>query len=290
MAQSRFIGERMNTTIEHSQDIILDDWSFEDQPVETSINPRDLWLENCQKRIKFCGYLQIREHPESGTTSNQIFLCNEPDCHFCGPQIRQEMTQALRQSIKNNGGSLRRVVVKTNKERSQIVRKYGGKQKTSTSVNDVMLEDGTITTEIEILIATNDEIGELLTDFDEGFIERWTQKSFGRAKSGTLHKLSRESKPAIENEPEDGPSKPIRCETWTVDCKNKEVLDMVEQDSITLTKHLNPKTFTELEQALIERRTARKQLLEKKEIVILDIEIYYLTVKKSHIKWQDGPD
>jgi hypothetical protein len=262
------------------------------EPVETTVDPRDLWLESCQKRIGYCGYLQIQEHPESGTTSNRIFLCGEPDCHYCGPKTRREMTQALRQSIQANGGSLRRVIVKTAKERAQIVRKYGGKQKVSASVNDILLEDGTVTTEIEILIATDDEIGEPFADFDESFIERWAQKSFSRAKSGMLHKLDKEVKPAIENKTEDifDPSEAIKCESWTVDCRDENILEQVEQDSLNLTKHLNPQSFIELKQAMIERRTVRKRLLEKRNIVILDIEIYYLTVRKSRIKWKNQPN
>lgn len=259
---------------------------------ETEHEKRSRWEERRLQNIKNCGYLKQVEDPCSGSIKIRQFYCEEPECKFCGPRMREEMYKSLSTQIRQ-GESLRIVKLvgdleEIKQQRAKLIRKYGGKNNCFSTGNDVLTEDG-FCHEIEMVIKTGDEIGEAYTEVSFDDIERWVQKSYVIKKSGNLHRKEESNPPKEkkEKEPEDesNPKRRVQREEWIINSKNKRELQDIEDQVIKNTSHLQPTGFRELEKAMKERRIERKRLLEQNGFVILDHVTTFITIRLNDIKW-----
>lgn len=236
------------------------------------------WQEKrIENREKCYSVVRFKENPRKGKTTPEIRQCDEPDCAIHGPLMRKEMKDAL-----NRFDNLRIVKVNTSEERAKIMRKYG-KEKCSAFVNDTLSEKG-LRIEIEMLISTDDPIGEPYTKVKEEDIERWVQKSFKHSKSGNLHKLHPTApKPKREIDPSE-PVETIVVEEVQAQCslnKAKQIATEVDRQ----TRCFNPQTFEELKEALKKRKELLENLLQQEGIVILTHERVYFTIRMSEVDW-----
>lgn len=247
-----------------------------------------MWQERRETSIKCCGCLYMKESATNGIGGIHQHFCGDPDCPHCGPKIREEMRLALEDKLKEKSFRLVKLTGddKTlKKERAKLVRKYGGKDKVSVFCNEVMTENGLQNT-LEILIDTDDEIGEEYNQIQTEDIAKWSQKTFTFKKSGNLHKSKDVGLAGSNEDNDEEPSEPIQCQKWIVDTNDEKLLRSIEIEVVKKTPHLNPKIFNELHNAMIERRRIRKELYEQNNIVILSLDSTYTTVKMSQVNWQ----
>jgi hypothetical protein len=279
------------------EEAILFDISEPPEVVELKDALRDIWSSKKELRIKYCGYQQTRENPKTGRIYIDVHLCNEPACKYCGPRIREEMRLCLEKHLEDT--SLRKVVLEGSSEeqkrqRAHLMRKYS-KEKASVFVSESFSEEEEEwIIQTELLIKTEDEIGEPLSEIKTEDLERWSSKAFNQKKSGYLH-LSEKPQPVIKREEEDlmddlkDPSSRIEIEKWLLSTKDKELLFKIEKEVLQETSLLLPQQPDDLDYCLSLRRELRKAKYKEKEIVILDVETSYITVRTSQIDWSLPP-
>ncbi len=281
----------MTDMLNHNEQSILFEcdaalWDLDEQPVED--NGHDYWLHKRQTDIKYCGWIKIRERPENGQVSFTFVSCNEPDCPNCGPKIRAEMTKHLSAILTER--PLRKItltgtVEEQKQQRAKIVRKYG-KNLTSAFPSDILTETG-LKLETEMLIDTQDEIGEAYTALSDDDIVRWSQKSFQAKKSGALHKLKSLSSPAGEVNELDV-TNICHYEEWQTDTSDMKLLKEIEKEVLRETSYLKPMSVWEVERALEIRRKVRKARYELKGIVILSNKPLKRIINVDKIDWSFG--
>lgn len=253
----------------------------------------DEWRGKRDTDIFWCMKCSTREVYEDGTVEITNKPCNEPDCPTCGPRIRKLMKEVLTCKLEQN--PLRKITLtgdieKQKKERARIIRKYG-KKKVSVFVTDILTDEG-IGLETEILIDTSDEIGIEYVTLTDDDVYKWSQKAFNGKKSGNLHK-DRIIIPGIDPDPVepkkpeiiDEPVETIEICILKTDCEDKEIIEELEEKVLEETKHLDPKTFDELRQALIARRQMRQRVYEDNQIVILSNRCSKVTAIMSRVEW-----
>jgi len=253
----------------------------------------DEWHQKRTTDIFWCMKCSTREVYEDGTVSIINKPCNEPDCPTCGPRIRKQMKEVLTHKLLQT--SFRKITLtgdieQQKKERARIIRKYG-KNRVSVFVTDILSEQG-IGLETEILIDTEDEIGDEYVRLTDDDIYKWAQKSYNGKKSGNLHKPVSFSGGIDVDRPE--PKQPeiiaermedIEIQVLKTDCEDKEIIEKLEKKVIEETKYLNPQSFIELRQALVARREVRLRVYKENEIVILGNRCSKVTARMSLVKW-----
>ncbi len=261
-------------------------WDLDEKPVED--NGHDYWLHKRKTDIKYCGWIKIRERPENGQVSFTFVSCNEPDCPNCGPKIRAEMTKHLQEILDDR--PLRKItltgcVEDQKQQRAKIVRKYG-KNFYSAFANDILTDAG-LKLETEMLIDTQDEIGEEYTTLFDDDIMRWSQKSFQAKKSGSLHKQKSPSSPAGEANELDA-ANIVHYEEWQTDTSDMKLLKEIEKEVLRETSYLKPMSVWEVERALEIRRKVRKARYELRGIVILSNKPLKRIINVEKIDWSFG--
>lgn len=258
------------------------DWDDEAN-VDRTDGCYEAWKAKREADIKHCMMVHRCENPRTGRSTFYSKLCGEPGCSICGPQIREEMYKAL----SKHNGSLRLVKLAGNdikQERAKIARRYG-KNNISVFANDVLTERG-LATELEILIKTDDEVGDVYDEVKWEDVERWSQKSYYCKKSGNLHKTTKtvvcmgESNDPLED------AEQVKCEEWVLDTRDEKKLEEIEMEVLKETQDLDPQTFDELEAALKVRREVWKRKLKEKKIVILSNTTKYITVRMIEVDWK----
>jgi hypothetical protein len=279
----------MTDVMQHNGDsILIEDFDWDDPAnVDYTLPGYDEWKQKRQSDTRYCMHQRRRENPKNGRSILFHQPCGEPDCPNCGPRIREEMHQALSKHLEEM--PLRRLTLTSGnlkglkEQRAKILRKYG-KDNVSVFANDILTDKG-LDTELEILIKTEDDIGEAYTQVEWEDIERWSLKSFNTKKSGKLHKLTGSASVAPADPPDITDCEKIALQEWIFDTYDDRKLKEIELEVLEETSDLNPQTFNELEVALEVRRAAWKRKLAEKEIVILGNELYYMYIKESDIDW-----
>ncbi len=261
-------------------------WDVDEQPVED--NGHDYWLHKTSVDIKYCGFFKSRENPLTGVNSFSPLNCNEADCLRCGPRIRKEMTKHLSAILDDR--PLRKIILtgtvaEQKKERARLTRKYT-KDGIFSSPNDI-LNDAGLSLEIEVLIDTNDEIGEEYKTLSDDDIMRWSQKSFQAKKSGSLHKQKSPSSPAGEANELDA-ANIVHYEEWQTNTSDVKLLKEIEKEVLRETSYLKPMSVWEVERALEIRRRVRKARYELKGIVILSNKPLKRIINVNKIDWSFG--
>ncbi len=254
---------------------------------------RGEWEGKQTTNIFWCMKVSTREVYENGTVKITNKTCNEPDCPTCGPRIRKEIKEALARHLEQS--PLRKITLtgdmqEQKKERARIIRKYG-KSKVSIFVTDILSDQG-IGLETEILINTDDEIGDEYVTLTDDDVYKWAGKSINSKKSGDLHKKNVYAKGIDDNLPDPKPleiiterMEDVEIQVLKTDCEDKEIIEELEEKVIEETKHLNPQSFIELRQALATRREVRLRIYEENEIVILSNRYSKVTARMSLVKW-----
>lgn len=252
---------------------------------------RRRWEDSRVRQRSFCmkACSTGKENLATGQTYYKHIPCGDPLCPTCGPAIREEIQKALEQY----SGQLRRVIVDSEEARAKIVRKYEGKDNVSCFPFE---ENGEI--RYELLVKTQDEIGEKLEHITSSDLLRWSDKCFGHSKSGNLHKCQQEKPVTVGERPEKIDENVGEFEKQDIvvdlsDCKDDQGnthteeywYSRIERETVENTAKLQPTTLEELEKALPIWRFERQRVIEKYGGVILYVYSMRITIRESQIDW-----
>lgn len=262
-----------------------------------NFNKRQDFDDYHRNRLEDCRFRRIKmqENILTGTCKNRVSRCGEADCPNCGPWQRANIKKAFENHL--NSSPMRKLENITEKERQQLMRKYGKNDISVTAIED---ENHNVT--FQALVKTSDDIGREYTkaDLEQENLDNWIKPVFGFNKSGNLHKVEKSpaaSPPKKQTTNEDEESHSVIAEVWTVDLSecnkvtnknlsNEQWAEAIDELAVYNTQELLPKTIDELKKALRKRRDARLQAIKLVGGKLHTIEARYTRVKESEINWQ----
>lgn len=248
--------------------------------------------QNYKDRLQACirKSIDIKEKAHNGDCYHAFFRCGCIDCDFCGPWETKKYIEAIQEAMTTKG-SLKIVRGVTQAEQKKLMRKYTSVRIESNPVQEL----GSVV--YDILIETDDEIGQPYTEIKEEDIKRWLSPVYGHNKSGKLFKKNVEPTPKEEEnmfeekievithvqQVDFSECNNVTGEHYTHDKWAQLVIDL----SILATADLLPTDKPSLIAALEKRREVRLACLEKIGAVVFRVESRKSIMKLNTLDWTE---